>query len=36
MVRAIGVRLTALPLTPDRVWQALRVAPAPPTSPFTT
>ena len=26
IAQAIGVRLTALPLTPERVWQALRVA----------
>jgi len=36
IARAIGVRLTALPLTPERVWQALRVAQAHQTSPFTT
>src|SRR5262249_9501709 len=28
IAQAIGVRLTALPLTPERVWQALRGAPA--------
>ena len=26
IAQAIGVRLTALPLTPERVWQALRAA----------
>jgi CO/xanthine dehydrogenase Mo-binding subunit len=26
IAQAIGVRLTALPLTPERVWQALRLA----------
>jgi hypothetical protein len=26
MARAIGVRLTELPLAPKRVWQAMRVA----------
>jgi putative selenate reductase molybdopterin-binding subunit len=26
IAQAIGVRLTALPLTPERVWQALRGA----------
>ena len=26
IARAIGVRLTALPLTPERVWQAMRAA----------
>src|ERR1043166_6323343 len=31
IAQAIGVRLTALPLTPERVWQALRAAPAPQT-----
>jgi hypothetical protein len=30
--RAIGVRLTALPLIPERVWQAIRVAQAHQTS----
>jgi hypothetical protein len=30
------VRLTVLPLTPDRVWQALCGAQAHQTSPFTT
>jgi xanthine dehydrogenase molybdenum-binding subunit len=29
-------RLTAPPLIPERVWQALRIAPAHQTSPFTT
>jgi CO/xanthine dehydrogenase Mo-binding subunit len=32
IARAIGVRLTALPLTPERVWQAMRVAQAPQTA----
>jgi CO/xanthine dehydrogenase Mo-binding subunit len=26
IAQALGVRLTALPLTPERVWQALRLA----------
>jgi CO/xanthine dehydrogenase Mo-binding subunit len=36
MARAIAVRLTALPLTPERVWQALRVAQAHQMARFTT
>jgi CO/xanthine dehydrogenase Mo-binding subunit len=32
IARAIGVRLTALPLTPERVWQTLRTAQAQQTS----
>jgi CO/xanthine dehydrogenase Mo-binding subunit len=32
IARPIGVRLTALPLTPERVWQALRGAQAHQTS----
>jgi hypothetical protein len=32
IARATGVRLTALPLTPERVWQALRAAQAQQTS----
>ena len=32
IAQAIGVRLTALPLTPERVWQAMRVASAPQTA----
>ena len=32
IAQAIGVRLTALPLTPERVWQALRGAQAHQTS----
>ena len=32
IARAIGVRLTALPLTPERVWQAMRAAQAHQTS----
>jgi len=32
IARAIGVRLTALPLAPERVWQAMRAAPAHQTS----
>jgi hypothetical protein len=29
IAQAIGVHLTALPLTPERVWQAMRAAQAP-------
>ena len=32
IAQAIGVRLTALPLTPERVWQAMRAAQAQQTS----
>ena len=32
IAQAIGVRLTALPLTPERVWQAMRAVQAPQTA----
>src|SRR5207302_1439627 len=32
IAQAIGVRLTVLPLTPEHVWQAMRVTPAHQTS----
>jgi CO/xanthine dehydrogenase Mo-binding subunit len=35
IAQAIGVRLTALPLTPERVWQAMRAAQAHQTSTAT-